>query len=407
MTHLLEKVSAKRSAARKALAVSSVLACGFAVYACGPAGDVREEAPSTTPDESVGTVSQALDPNWARGPILTASNRTLDIGSATLEVCVLTKVTGEFKSLSDRVQVKVVNGKWHLIAAGTAHGTAHCFRRSAFITAGTAAEVVNDPKFGLAFTGSSDTCAQRTDNVNLGDAVSYLAEVSGFLGSMGESLTSSQGISRDHPNKLTITNCNQGDDLFLAIEGRTSTFYAGPPRFTVPMPPAQFMGRTAQGTFVKGRFDVAGTFTANAPGISVPTSVSVPMVPANDAMCHLTQIAGEFDGLGEAVWIDTATVNGVETWRLNAMTDTNRCGAPTCPFKRGVKAQARCYLRDQRTACTPAQSLACGQFNCGCASGQCSGGLCPGRGCEQAEINACKAFGCGCSASRCSGGACP
>jgi hypothetical protein len=415
MIHVLGKVRAKRSALGKGLAASTALACAFATHACGPAGDLPDEAPSTAPEETVGTVSQGLDPNFVRGPINVAGNQTLDIGGTQTEVCVLTKVTGEFKNTGNRVQLKVVNGRWQLIGAGGAQGSAHCFKRAAFITAGTSSEIVQGPQQNVLALVYPNDCDEDTTVANMGDAVSYIAEMAGFFGGFGESIAVSQGISRDYPNSLTLRTCYDNVDQALngppAIQSSTLTFYSGPPRFTVPMPPAQFIGPNGPGgALQKGRADVAGTFKAKRDGFFGAGGQSTTMAPAKDAMCVLTRVSGEFDGTGEAAWIDTVTVNGVEMWRLNVQTAGNPCGFldPDCqPQKGGVEAEARCYLRDQRTACTRAQSTACAQYGCGCASGQCSGGACTGSGCSVAQVQACAAYGCGCSAGTCAGGACP
>jgi hypothetical protein len=409
MIHV-RKISAKRSTTGKALVTSSALAFAFATHACGPAGDASGENSPTTPDEGSGTVSKGLDQAWVRGPHHVIGPSEVDIGSASTEVCVLTRITGIFGHIGHYARVKVVDGRWELIVSAGVQATAHCFQFPLFVTAGNARELVHDAPVGLVPLVFPNDCDNENRQVNLGDAVSYIAEVSGFFEGFGESITSTQGLSRDHANRLIVNTCHDNPDQAIngpvTIEGRTNTFYAGPPRFTVPMPPAQFVGPGG-----KGRVDVAGTFALEVPGFpNSPNSMSRPMVPTLQAMCHLTKIAGEFDGLGEAVWIDTAMINGVETWTLNGRTDFNTScglGRPTCPPKGGVQVEARCYLRDQRTACKPATTLACAQFGCGCASGQCSGGSCPGEGCKVEEIQACGRFGCGCTAGRCSGGACP
>ena len=90
-----------------------------------------------------------------------------------------------------------------------------------------------------------------------------------------------------------------------------------------------FAGTPASG--VRAKFFNSQTFVLGS-------NRSTVMAPTDQAMCHFTEIRGDFNGGGEFAQISPVLDGGIEKWQLLTHSQSGS----------GVSAKARCYLRDQR-----------------------------------------------------------
>jgi hypothetical protein len=76
---------------------------------------------------------------------------------------------------------------------------------------------------------------------------------------------------------------------------------------------------------------------------------STSLKPADSHFCYLTHVSGQFDGMGEAAYVDLKAGR----WRLNVRSGCKESGGfvglgPSCERAKPMKAVANCYKYDQR-----------------------------------------------------------
>jgi hypothetical protein len=290
------------------------VALALALSGCG-AGDAPDMQDDMSDQggaghaSSIETVSEQLDTGWTSGPFPVGQNADRQLESDSTHVCVLTKVSGHYAGGGEMVQLLRVNGFWRLRTQSQQEGVgaeAFCFMKSGFQANGSARWTSN------AFSGFEigvSSCSSRLTQAWQGDATTYVSGLTGPWDGGCEFVGVNQAASGTALSQLVV-----GAGMSKLVEGFAQSFFAGTPS-----------------SGVRAKFFNSQTF-------SVGNNRSTVMAPTDQAMCHFTEIRGDFNGGGEFVQILPVLDGGVEKWQLLSHTQSGG----------GVTASARCYLRDQR-----------------------------------------------------------
>jgi hypothetical protein len=285
------------------------------------------------------------------------------------------------------------NNRWFLHGHSNQEGVsagAYCFRKDDFYAPGPFRDVVTHH-----YVKSTGGCVRQSQNIEFGDALSYLVGMGGGFRGLGEYADISQARSNSTQSSLSAQACGSN-----SVWAYGASFYAGDARFTYPGQEAEFWGPLGKGNVAE-----AGMFTAEAyTYLDRLVEGYAMMTPVADTMCVFTHIGGDFAGGGEATSIDIEDVNGRLRWVLRARSSRYHGG----DFLSTLQASARCYARQQHPngSCTSSVKSACAAYGCGCVGQKCTGGACPGTGCSARQFYDCEARGCGCRLGQCTGGAC-
>jgi len=261
-------------------------------------------------DLAVSSVEQQLDQWWTTGPFVADQNDDIPMELDSTHVCILTKVSGRFAGGGEAVQVLRVNGRWRLRTQSLQHGVggeAFCFRKSGFLANGSDRGVSRQ---FANFAFAPDGCESESVSTWLGDATTYVSGITGPWNGGCEFVKIHQAASGTAPSQLE-TGTGQDDEI---IGGFAQSFFAGTP-----------------GAGVRAKFFNSQTF-------AIGSNQSIVMAATDLAMCHFTEIRGDFNGGGEWVQIRPVLDGGIEKWQLIS----RAVGGG------GVNATARCFLRDQR-----------------------------------------------------------
>jgi hypothetical protein len=303
---------------------------GFSLSAmgCGPAEETS----------NLETVSQNLDPYWTTPACYNPDGSTFlcpytwnqgqppkKMEEESLFVCVLTKVKGDFSGYGEKLEVVAINGFWYLQGQSQQSGVggeAYCFLKSQFQANGP--NRWNSPQFVARTNGS---CGTATVNTWGGHATTFVSGVSGKFQGGAEKVRTTQSGSVSTPSTAVAEGC-QG-----AMEVKAQSFFAG-----------------ATGTTQLAKYWSNTTFSqsCNSANRSTSCTTEIPMARTDMAMCHFVHIAGDFGGGGEVVRIYPKIYPQLdkEFWYLSVTAGPWQSGNEW--YGRYIRADARCYLRDQR-----------------------------------------------------------
>ncbi|MBV8869127.1 MAG: hypothetical protein JOY65_06895 [Acetobacteraceae bacterium] len=258
--------------------------------------------------------------------------------------CFLNRVTGEFRGSGEKVLVYHENGNWYI--GGTSQqqdlgGNALCVRWNAVSSTLGATRMISE---GFAIQGQhnqgtfdtilndlplvphpsdADAVHSWTRKIWWGDAVSYLAGMSGQFDGGGESISVFQSTDPRGPSVLAAHS--EAKDGFMRASG-ISVFFGQPHSGQL----ARFWGPNGGNRPIQA----AGEYGVN----SAAGPADVAMAPYDQAFCFFTRISGKFRGGGEFVSIG---VNPSDNrWHLSARHLSG--GAPD-----GVAATAHCVMLHQ------------------------------------------------------------
>lgn len=293
---------------------------GVAVEGAGAEADVAVDG-ADAGDEVGLTAGQSV----SAAPIFkrfdwNAGATALDLWPTSDSICLLTRVTGEFRGGAESVSVEAGgDGLWHLrvtsLQPGVA-GSAYCFKKSNF---------KGPPGYGIWTSEpivrqiASSSCKAIEGGTWWGDAVTFIQGISGDLRGAGEMVEVVQSNSPITSSTLRVNTCQPEGVL-----GRAQSFFVGVPSNGRL---AKFIGLAGTGPALS-----VGTYAVNVGGFQ-------DMAPTKDAMCGLTRIAGAFNGGGESVEVSPvmSQSGNVQVWRLTTKALSGG----------GVHAQARCFAYDQ------------------------------------------------------------
>ena len=296
-----------------------------ALGALGCAADVDEGSANDAAagGEVVSTSSEALIGGWATGPHTwsQANNLPTKLPLIADNVCVLTRLSGRFEGMGEKVQLTDDGTNWYLQGKSQQDGVggeAYCFKRSSFLVSTRVSSEYVQYNFGDPH-GCGSIIGRE---MYAADAFSYLTGLEGAMKGGAEYGLVRQALSPDLFNIIEASSCQDGGLNVLARNFRAGAHTA---RLAVLM--------TADGRYVDAN-NTDSLFTAQGP------IGKAEMAPTSKAMCALTQIRGKFAGGGEYVQIRPELVGSEEKWVLR----THRGSASDNVF-----ATARCFARLQLT----------------------------------------------------------
>lgn len=262
----------------------------------------------------------------------------LQIVSASTHACFLAGVGGSFVGSSstfqdDQVSVSVVNGVWTARTGNhspTQYGSVVCAGLGWFQSAsGGTARWLSDQHWAWANSGGG--CPAYTGTAWWGDAVVGLTSMRGPFYGSGEYVQAEQGPSAYANGWVKVQDCHSGDLQSNGVAGHS--LFVGTPNSGQR---AYFYYNSfAFGNPVKSTATTPYSLSHNGYGSYLVHF----MAYANDAMCFLTRVTGDFDGSSSAnyAWIDIDWSLPQPRWRfrVNAVAPGD------------VWGQARCFARIQ------------------------------------------------------------
>jgi hypothetical protein len=287
-------------------------------------------------DEVLGEAEQALEgpsfqKTWYKG-----DPGVIDLAPVADYWCTLTGVSGRLRGLGEEIYVSANDGltpMWQLRGkSGTADttGTATCYRRDAFVGAGSANLVSIEYQLqasGHPYCDEWDfpwNCPVETDEIERttplwqGDAVAMLTGIAGEFRGPGEFVEVRQASNGSSVTQLAARTRVNGDH----VRARAHEFFVGTPH---GQKAARFVGPGGTGSA-----GWAGQYEAG----DVNGSQTKLMAKRSDAFCYLTYVSGNFDHVQNSV----AIVKDGDNWSLKV----------NSPGGKKVTARARCMLLDQR-----------------------------------------------------------
>jgi hypothetical protein len=236
---------------------------------------------------------------------------------------VLTRLTGKFAGLGEWVKVTDDGTNWYLEGNSQQRdvaGEAYCFKRANLV--GADANIRISSEYEQWNPGDPRGCGRISQkDMYASDAFAFLSGVQGALEGSGEHIAVQQALSTDLLSYVESSSCVEGGLTAFARNLRVGTRTARLAKFV--------------GVNRNGDASVVPPFMAGGSA----WSDMVVMAPTNKAMCAFTLIQGEFEGGGEWIQMRPEVVDGVERWVLR----TQRAGGSDY-----VRAEARCFARDQR-----------------------------------------------------------
>jgi hypothetical protein len=363
----------------------------------GVAGAESGVIADASDDGEIGVSKQALT-GWPSRVQHWVPGGDVWLEPASTHLCVLTRVQGKFLSLAEEVRLSIENSNgvatWRLRGKSlqpSVGATAMCFDKSLFLTSGVGSSFdVNALVPGAWYTGGSCSVVSKFGSnpgwqgLNRTSFTMIAGMAGGFFGS-GNLVRAAQATSMIVPNNNNMARVQAcanptRDDGFNNVDGWFTSFRTADLTEKLPL----FKGPAiSNGILSVGNASQIKVFKASGP-YGTSTGVN-----ADEAFCGITHIEGKFSGGAEKVEL---SIGSDGKWFFHA---------PSQSAGGGVKAEARCYVRDQRIKCSVGQTSNCAKFGCACADGACSGGNCPGGACTAQRTYDCGLFGCGCSTDQC------
>ena len=275
------------------------------------------------------TPAAASDPTFVSGRYFwTQGAAAVPMRPSSTDVCVLTRVAGNFRGAGESVRVYNSGGYWWLSGTSKQDGVnaaATCYRLSGFRTpTGTARWI--SPEIAAAWTNGGN-CVTRQVNSWWGDAATYLSGISGDFAGGGEHGAVEQSANGFAPSVIRGSACQDNDSYAI----RAHAFFAGAPSSGQV---ARYVFRTADGIERTLPYDPQAQWFLSAANGNTATYV---MAPTDSAMCYLSFIGGKFRGGGEYVDLSPQVIAGVERWVLRVHSQQN-------DYADGA---ALCYARNQ------------------------------------------------------------
>jgi hypothetical protein len=294
---------------------SVFFACLALATACDPESPV--EASSFRTATAFQTHHEWHQPNDT-GP----HDETIVLADSNEEVCFLTGMAGRFSGGGESVALEIVDGKWQLRGKSQQLGMSaavDCFDREAFDQDGVHASLKNLSEDVTGYSSEGSDCWHGVETLLPGDYAAALAGITGALRGGAEYVETLQASTLTNDSQLVAHSC-QGPVWGNATMTRVS--YDPTPGYASDV--AQFIGPDGEGTAA-----IAGEWEAFSAGAS-----SVEMASAEQAVCFLKRVAGEFNGGGERAFIDLGPSH---RWVLHAEALSGD----------GVWAEAMCLNLDQ------------------------------------------------------------
>lgn len=254
------------------------------------------------------------------------------------DVCVLTRVSGNFRGGGEGVHLDTSGAYWRLWGTSDQQGVgagATCYRRDAFTTPSGMARWVS-PQTAVAWTHSGNCDNDHHADSWWGDAATFLTGMQGSFAGGGEGGYIDQSVNGFAPSVLHGHACQEGNTY--SFEARA--FFAGAPNTGRPARFVYPLNGAADRTTTYNAGDNAGVM-----GLDDFAPQSAVLARTDDAMCYLTAVGGNFRGGGEYVDLSPQIISGVQRWVLSAHSGQTAGFLGLIPA--GVMGQAACYARHQ------------------------------------------------------------